>query len=158
MAKKTNTLRILEQHKIAYDTIQYHYDDENLNVAKIALDNELKLNQVYKTLVVKGDKTGVLVAVVAGDKSLSLKKIAMLSGNKKITLIPVKDLQGLTGYIRGGCSPLGMKKQFPTYFDQSAKDFDKIYVNAGIRGTLFGCNPEDLVLVAQGQWSDITED
>jgi Cys-tRNA(Pro)/Cys-tRNA(Cys) deacylase len=158
MSKKTNALRILEQHKIPYDIIEYTYDAENLNVAKIAEDNALALAQVYKTLVAKGDKTGIIVAVVAGDKSLSLKKIATVSGNKKIALVPVKDIQGISGYIRGGCSPLGMKKQFPTYFDQSAKRFDKIYVNAGVRGVLFGCLAEDLLLVAQGEWADIAED
>lgn len=158
MSKKTNALRILEQHKIAYDTIDYTYDEDNLNVAKIAEDNGLDLPQVYKTLVATGDKTGVVVAVVAGDKSLSLKKIAQVSGNKKVALVPVKEIQGLTGYIRGGCSPVGMKKQFPTYFDQSAQHYDKIYVNAGVRGTLFGCDPASLLLVTQGQWADITEE
>jgi Cys-tRNA(Pro)/Cys-tRNA(Cys) deacylase len=158
MSKKTNALRILEQHKIPYDLIEYTYDAENLNVAKIAEDNGLALAQVYKTLVAKGDKTGIIVAVIAGDKSLSLKKIATVSGNKKIALVPVKDIQGISGYIRGGCSPLGMKKQFPTYFDQSAKNFDKIYVNAGVRGVLFGCAAEYLLPIAAGQWADIAED
>lgn len=158
MSKKTNALRILEQNKIPYDIIEYTYDAENLNVAKIAEENGLALAQVYKTLVAKGDKTGIMVAVVAGDKSLSLKKMAAVSGNKKIALVPVKDIQGLTGYIRGGCSPLGMKKQFPSYFDQSAKEFDKIYVNAGVRGVLFGCAAEDLVHIAAGQWADIAEE
>lgn len=157
MPKKTNALRILEQQKIVYDTIEYSYDEENLNVAKIAEDNQLSLPQIYKTLVAEGDKTGLIVAVVAGDKSLSLKKIAAVSGNKKVWMLPVKDIQAHTGYIRGGCSPVGMKKHYPTYFDQTAKDCAKIYVNAGGRGTLFGCAPDALVQAAQGQWADIAE-
>ena len=158
MSKKTNALRILDQQKISYDTIDYTYDEENLNVAKIAEDNGLELTQVFKTLVAKGDKTGILVAVIAGDKHLSFKKLAQVSGNKKMILLPVKDIQTHTGYIRGGCSPLGMKKLFPTYFDKTAYSFDKIYVNAGLRGTLFGCTPADLLVATRGQWADIAED
>lgn len=158
MAKKTNALRLLEQQKIAYNTVAYTYSEDNLNIGKIAIDNGLELTQIYKTLVAKGDKTGVVVAVVAGDQSLSLKKLANISGNKKIALVPVKEIQDLTGYIRGGCSPIGMKKQFSTYFDQTAQSLDKIYVNAGLRGILFGCAPADLLLISGGEWADIVED
>lgn len=155
--KKTNALRILDQQKIAYSTVEYEYDSENLDVAKIASDNGLVLEEVYKTLVLIGDKTGVLVAVVAGHHSLSLKKIASVSGNKKVEMSAVKDLQSLTGYIRGGCSPIGMKKNYPVYIDETGRDLARIFVNAGIRGILFACAPNDLLTACKGEWADIAE-
>jgi Cys-tRNA(Pro)/Cys-tRNA(Cys) deacylase len=155
--KKTNALRILDQQKIAYDTVEYEYDSENLDLAKIAAENGFVLETIYKTLVLTGDKTGVLVAVVAGHHSLSLKKMAAVSGNKKVEMVAVKDIQTLTGYIRGGCSPIGMKKNFPVYLDETAKTMERIFVNAGVRGILFSCKPEDLLKVGRGEWADIAE-
>lgn len=154
--KKTNAIRLLEKHKITYQLVEYQYDPENLDVAKIAEDNQLELEAVYKTLVIKGDKTGVWVAVVPGDKSLSLKAMAQASGNKKVAMVPVKEIQGLTGYIRGGCSPLGMKKAYPVVIDTQAQKLEKIFVNAGQRGILTGVKPSDLQEVTKGIWADIS--
>ena len=123
----TNAIRILKAKKIAYTLLEYAYEEDDLSVSKIATDNGLPVEQIFKTLVAKGDKTGVVVAVVSGVQSLDLKGLAKVSGNKKIALIPVKEIQGLTGYIRGGCSPIGMKKNFPVYVDETALNFDKIF-------------------------------
>ncbi|MFK7796117.1 MAG: Cys-tRNA(Pro) deacylase [Aureispira sp.] len=147
--KKTNALRLLDQQKKNYTTINYTYDPENLDVAHIATTNDLELSTIYKTLILKGDKTGVLVAVVAGDAQLNLKKAAQASGNKKVALLPVKDLLATTGYVRGGCSPLGLKKNYPIYIDVSAEVLDYLYVNAGVRGVLVGLQPNDLVQVTE---------
>lgn len=153
--KKTNAIRLLQQKKIAFNTVHYIYDSENLNVGKIAEENDLVLEQVYKTLVLQGDKTGIIVALVAGDQSLSLKKMAAVSKNKKVAMLAVKDLQKHTGYIRGGCSPIGMKKQYPVYISEEAKDLEKLYINAGTRGILVGVTPSDLCDLAQGEWAEI---
>ncbi|WP_299459129.1 Cys-tRNA(Pro) deacylase [uncultured Microscilla sp.] len=155
--KKTNALRLLDKHKAAYKTITYEYDPENLDVAKIAADNQLELTSIYKTLVVKGDKTGVWVAVVPGNKNLSLKAMAQASNNKKVAMVPVKEIQGLTGYIRGGCSPLGMKKDYPVVIDTNAQVLPTIFVNAGQRGILVGVSPNDLQKITGAAWAAISE-
>ena len=113
--KKTNVMRILDKHKIMYDTKTY-------------------AARLFKTLVGKGNRTGIVVFCIPSDRELDLKKAAAVSGNKHVELLHVKDLPGITGYIRGGCSPIGMKKQFPTYIDTSAENFDTISISAGQRG------------------------
>ena len=148
--KKTNALRILDRKKISYETQAYEYNAENLSVKKIAGDNLLAVENIFKTLVAKGDKTGVMVAVISGQQTLNLKALASLSKNKKIALIPVKELLRLTGYVRGGCSPIGMKKAFPVFLDEEIFEYENIYVNAGMRGLLVQLNPEDLVQATQG--------
>ena len=153
--KKTNAIRLLEQKKIAFDTVEYTYNSENLSVELIAEENDLSLPEIYKTLVLKGDKTGIIVALVAGDKTVSLKKLAAVSGNKKIAMVAVKDLQKNTGYIRGGCSPIGMKKQFPIYVSEEAQHLGKMYVNAGVRGILVGLKPQKLLEAANAEWAVI---
>lgn len=155
--KKTNALRLLDQKKIPYETLEYEYNEGNLSVKKIAGDNFLKAKNIFKTLVAKGDKNGVLVAVINGNQTLNLKSIAKVSGNKKIALIPVKELLNLTGYIRGGCSPIGMKKPFPVFLDESANDFETIYVNAGMRGILVKLKPVDLLKITKGQLAQISD-
>lgn len=155
--KKTNALRLLDQKKVKYEMLEYKYDAENLSVDKIAEANGLETPQVFKTLVAKGDKLGVVVAVIGGDKTLNFKLLAKASGNKKITLIPVKELLGLTGYIRGGCSPIGMKKNFPIFIDDSANDFDALYLNAGVRGLFIKIKLEDLMNVTNGMVTSITD-
>lgn len=142
--KKTNAIRILDRHKVQYELVEYKYDPNQLNVAVLAEANGLEVRSVFKTLVAKGNKTGIMVAVVPGDKSLNFKALAKASGNKKLTLVAVKEIQGLTGYIRGGCSPLGMKKDYPVFLDESALELGMIYVNAGVRGLLVGLEAEDL--------------
>lgn len=149
---KTNAIRILEAASVSYQTLSYTYREDDLSLEKIAEDNQLKIGQVFKTLVAKGDKTGVVVAVIAGDSMLDLKALATLSGNKKMTLLPVKELQKETGYIRGGCSPVGMKRAFPVFLEEKAKEYDKIYVNAGARGLLISVAPEELIRLTKGSW------
>ena len=155
---KTNAIRTLEQQKIKYDLVHYTYDPENLDVRKIAAENDLELKQIYKTLVLQGNQTPILVALVPGDGALDLKKLASASGNKRVHMAAVKNLQNLTGYIRGGCCPIGMKKLFPVYIDQQAKALDRIYVNAGQRGILMGTLPDELVRISQAQWIDLCKD
>lgn len=154
--KKTNALRLLEEQQLLYTTVSYTYDAENLDVAHIAQENQLLLTTIYKTLVLTGDKTGVFIALVAGDQQLNLKKAAQVSGNKKAVLLPVKKILATTGYIRGGCSPLGLKKKYPVYLDASAKHLEYIYVNAGVRGLLVGLNPEDLQTATEATWSPLS--
>lgn len=153
--KKTNALRILDKKNINYDLIEYNYDPNNLNVSTIAKSCDLDVQIVFKTLVVKGDKTGVITAVIGGDKSLNFKELATKSGNKKIAMLPVNEIQRTTGYIRGGCSPLGMKKTYPVFIDSDATHFDKIYVNAGVRGMLFGISPLELAKITEGTFEAI---
>lgn len=153
--KKTNALRLLDALKLEYDILAYNYDPDNLDLKKIAEDNKLDLKIIYKTIVLKGDKTGVVVALTGGENNLSLKKLAEVSANKKVELLPQKELQPLTGYIRGGCSPLGMKKRFPVYIDCKARHLEKIYVNAGTRGILFGINPGVLCKICDAAMADI---
>lgn len=154
--KKTNALRILDNHNISYELVEYTYDPHNLNINVIAENCDLPVEQVFKTLVVKGNKTGILIAVVSGNSSLNIKHLASKSGNKKMTMVPVKEIQNVTGYIRGGCSPIGMKKNFPVFIDKNAFQFEKIYVNAGVRGLLFSITPKDLEKVTQGFFTQIT--
>lgn len=131
---KTNAMRILDKAKIDYEALQYEYNDNDLSGVTIADAVNLPYERVFKTLVAKGDKTGPVVMCVPVDKEIDLKKFAKISGNKKVEMIHVKDLLSLTGYIRGGCSPIGMKKKFPTFIDKTCLDFDKITVSAGIKG------------------------
>lgn len=143
--RKTNALRLLDQAGVTYRTVVYTYDPEQLDVAKIAEDNGLQLAQVFKTLICKGDKTGPVVAIIAGDQHLSLKRLAQASGNKKMAMLGLKELLPTTGYQRGGCSPIGLKRPFPIYLDEVALQYEEILVNAGKRGLLFGSNPQDLI-------------
>jgi len=149
--KKTNAVRILDREGIVYELITYTYDEADLSVLQIAEENDLPVEAVYKTLVLKGNKSGPLVAVIPGHRSLNMKALAKLSSNKKVAMIPVKDIPALTGYIRGGCSPFGMKKKFPVYVDKSAFDQVQLYVNAGQRGLLMKLVPEALISVTGAQ-------
>jgi len=131
---KTNAMRMLDKAKIKYEALEYSYDDNDLSGVTIANSVGLPCEMVFKTLVAKGDKTGPIVMCIPVDKEIDLKKAASVTGNKKLEMIHVKDLLSLTGYIRGGCSPIGMKKKFATYIEKSAENFDKITVSAGIKG------------------------
>jgi Cys-tRNA(Pro)/Cys-tRNA(Cys) deacylase len=144
-AHKTNAARILDKLNIAYELIAYAVDENDLSATHVAGQLQENINQVFKTLVLEGDRTGHLVCVIPGAAELNLKAAAKASQNKNCRLIPLKDLLPLTGYQRGGCSPLGLKKSFPTYLDQSALDFAYIYVSAGQRGLQFKLNPTELV-------------
>lgn len=154
---KTNAARLLDKAKIKYELIPYEVDENDLAATHIATQLGEDIKQVFKTLVLHGDKTGHFVCVVSGDAEVDLKKAAKVSGNKKADLIPMKELLPTTGYIRGGCSPIGMKKLFPTYFDASCSQFDYIYVSAGVRGLQFKINPGELVNYVRGNIADLTE-
>lgn len=151
---KTNAVRILESNNIPYTTHNYEVDDDltGITVAnKIGADP----NSVFKTLVAVGDKNNIYVFCLPVTAELNLKKAASVSGNKKIEMLKMKDLLPTTGYVRGGCSPIGMKKKFPTYIDETAQLFEKIYVSAGIRGTQVRLSPLDLGEVVEAQFVDI---
>lgn len=141
---KTNAARLLDKANIAYQLVAYEVDEDNLAAEHVARQLGEDLAQVFKTLVLRGDKTGIFVCVVPGGGEVDLKLAAKASGNKKAEMIHVKELLPLTGYIRGGCSPIGMKKPFSTFIHQSCMDFDTIYVSAGIRGLQIRVNPRAL--------------
>ena len=143
--QKTNAARLLDQAKIAYELSPYMVDENNLAATHVAEELGEDIRQVFKTLVLKGDRTSYFVCVIPGDLELDLKAAAKCSGNKKCDLIPMKDLLGVTGYIRGGCTPIGMKKPFPTFIHSTVLDFDYVYVSAGVRGMQIKIAPEDLV-------------
>lgn len=142
---KTNVARLLDKAKITYDLIGYEVDENDLAATHIASQLNENIKQVFKTLVLHGDKTGYFICVVPGDAEVNLKKAAKVSGNKKAEMIPMKELLPITGYIRGGCSPIGMKKSFPTYFDKSCLNYPYIYVSAGCRGLQIKLDPNDLI-------------
>lgn len=141
---KTNAMRLLEQAKIKFETKEYEVDENDLSGETVAKKVGMDPDSVFKTLVTKGDKNGIAVFCIPVTGELDLKKAAKATGNKKIEMVAVKDLLALTGYIRGGCSPVGMKKQYPTYFDETAVLFEKIAVSAGVRGCQIIVNPEKL--------------
>ena len=142
---KTNAARLLDKAKVAYELIPYEVDENDFSAPHVAAQLGEDINCVFKTLVLHGDKTGHFVCVIPGEHEVDLKLAAKVSGNKKCDLIPVKELLPLTGYIRGGCSPVGMKKLFPTYIHRTCLDFPYIYVSAGMRGLQLKIAPHDLI-------------
>ncbi len=152
---KTNAARLLDRAKIKYELVPYVVDENDLAATHIADQLNEDIKQVFKTLVLKGDKSGYFVCVVPGDAEVDLKKAAKVSGNKKVDLIPMKELLPTTGYIRGGCSPIGMKKAFPTFFHSTCLDFDYIYVSAGVRGLQLKVSPAELVKYVRGTTENI---
>ena len=147
--EKTNAARLLDRAKIRYALIPYEFDENDLAAQHVADSLGQDIAQVFKTLVLHGDKTGYIVCVIPGNMEVDLKALAKVSGNKKVEMIPMKDLLQVTGYIRGGCSPIGMKKRYPTYFHCTANDYEKIYVSAGVRGLQIEINPSDLISYTQ---------
>ena len=143
--EKTNAARLLDKAKIAYNLIPYKFDENDLAAQHVADSLGQDIAMVFKTLVLQGDKTGHIVCVVPGDMEVDLKALAKASGNKKVEMIAMKDLLAVTGYIRGGCSPIGMKKRCPTYFHSTALNFDHIYVSAGVRGLQIEISPAALI-------------
>lgn len=142
---KTNAARLLDKAHVTYELIPYEVDESDLSAGHLAATIGEDVNQVFKTLVLFGEKTKHFVCVVPGDHEVDLKKAAKLSGNKKVDLIAMKDLLATTGYIRGGCSPIGMKKPFSTFIHESCMLFDHIFVSAGMRGLQFKIAPQALV-------------
>ncbi|PKQ68982.1 aminoacyl-tRNA deacylase [Labilibaculum manganireducens] len=146
--KKTNAARILDRAKIEYEIIDYDLDPIELGAERVAEKTGQHIQFIFKTLVLTGDKTGTIVACIPGASELDLKAFAALSGNKKCAMVPMKNIQELTGYIRGGCSPLGMKKDYPIFMDMSALKLDYVLISAGIRGKQLKLNPHDLLKVS----------
>lgn len=143
--QKTNAARLLDRAKIPYRLVPYEVDENDLAAQHVADSLGEDINQVFKTLVLKGERTGHFVCVIPGNREVDLKKAARAAGDKKADLIHMKELLPLTGYIRGGCSPIGMKKPFPTFFHTTATDFDRIYVSAGVRGLQLEIDPQQLI-------------
>ena len=141
---KTNAARLLDRAKIAYELIPYEVD-ESLAATHVAEELGEPIEQVFKTLVLKGDRVGHFVCVIPGDKEVDLKAAARVSGNKKADLIPMKELLPTTGYIRGGCTPIGMKKPFPTFIHSTCLLYDTIYISAGVRGLQIAISPQNLI-------------
>lgn len=156
MKNKTNVMRILDAAKIAYQPLEYEVDENNLAGTHIADQIGLPYEKVFKTLVARGDKTGVVVFCIPSDLEIDLKKAARATGNKRIEMIHVKDLLGLTGYIRGGCSPIGMKKKFPTFLSHKAEQQPEITVSAGVRGVQLLLKTNDLIAFIGAKCADIT--
>lgn len=152
---KTNAARLLDKAKIHYELVPYEVDENNLAATHIADQLGENIKQVFKTLVLHGEKSGYFVCVIPGDDEVDLKKAAKIAGAKKADLIPMKELLPLTGYIRGGCSPIGMKKPFPTFIHESALKFDYIYVSAGQRGLQFKISPQDLINYVKATLADL---
>ena len=153
--EKTNAARLLDRAKIAYELVPYTVDEDNLAATHVAEELGEDIATVFKTLVLRGDRTGLFVCVIPGDKEVDLKAAAKVSGNKKCELIPMKELLPTTGYIRGGCSPIGMKKPLPTYFHSTAREHEHIYISAGVRGLQLEIAPEDLIAYVGATVADI---
>jgi Cys-tRNA(Pro)/Cys-tRNA(Cys) deacylase len=152
---KTNAIRILESRQVDHTTHEYEFSEEEIDAVSVAHKINADPETVFKTLVARNEKNELFVFVIPGNYELNLKKAASTSGNKKIEMIKVKELQPLTGYIRGGCSPVGMKKMFPTFIDETAQLHNKIFVSAGMRGMQIKISPNDLILTINGQFADL---
>lgn len=152
---KTNAMRILEKQKISYELIQYECDEfiDGLHTAEIT---GAPVEQTFKTLVAQGKSKQYYVLVIPIADEVNMKTAAKAVGEKSIEMIHVKDITAVTGYIRGGCSPIGMKKQYPTYVHQSAEQYEKVYVSGGRIGTTLCMNPEDLIKVSRASYADLT--
>lgn len=143
--QKNNAMRMLEHNKIEYETKEYEYDESDLSGLTLVAKTGMNPDTVFKTLVLKGEKNGYLVCCIPVAQEINLKKLASASEDKKVEMIHVKELLPLTGYIRGGCSPIGMKKLFPTFIEESCVNFEKISISAGVRGQQIILNPKDLI-------------
>jgi Cys-tRNA(Pro)/Cys-tRNA(Cys) deacylase len=153
---KTNAARLLDRAKIPYGLIPYEVDENNLAAGHVAESLGEDIRQVFKTIVLRGERTGYFVCVIPGNEEIDLKKAAKVAGDKKADLIHVKELLPLTGYIRGGCSPIGMKKAFPTFYHTTATAFGHIFISAGIRGLQLKIDPAQLIAYTNGQVADLT--
>ncbi|MGV8134257.1 MAG: Cys-tRNA(Pro) deacylase [Mangrovibacterium sp.] len=155
--KKTNAARLLDSHNIGYEMIEYEVDENDLSASTLASKLGQEAGQVFKTLVIRGNATGIFVAVIPGDTEVDLKKAAKFSGNKSTAMVHMKELLGLTGYVRGGCSPLAMKKDFPVFIHESCRNYQEIYISAGRRGLQLKLSPIDLIHCTRATVADLTE-
>ena len=142
--KKTNAMRMLDSAGIAYSWKEYEYDENDLSGLHVAEAVGMAPEQVFKTLVVRGERRGVIVCCVPVDREVDLKALALAAGDKRCDMLPLRELLEVTGYLRGGCSPVGMKKRYPTYIDETAVLYEEIAVSAGIRGCQMVLDPERL--------------
>ncbi len=156
IVKKTNAARLLDSLGITYELLEYHVDEEDLSAEHVALELNLPAEQVFKTMVLRGERSGVFVCCIPGSEELNLKGVARITANKKVDLVSTKEIVGLTGYVRGGCSPLAMKKQYPTFLDASALSFDFIVVSAGVRGGQIRLAPQDLIIASKATIEELT--
>ena len=154
--EKTNAARLLDRAKIKYELIPYEVDENNLAATHVAEQLGEDIEMVFKTLILSGDRNGYLVCVVPGHHEVDLKAAARASGNKKVEMLPMKELLPTTGYIRGGCSPIGMKKHFPTYIHTTCNDHPFIYISAGVRGLQIRIAPADLIKYVEAEIADIS--
>ena len=148
---------MLDRAKIAYELVPYVVDEEHLDACHVAEQLGEPIEQVFKTLVLRGDRTGIFVCVIAGNCEVDLKAAARVSGNKSAALIPMKELLPTTGYIRGGCTSIGMKKRFPTYIHHSCMEHDAIYISAGVRGLQIRIAPQDLIPFVGAEVAEISQ-
>jgi Cys-tRNA(Pro)/Cys-tRNA(Cys) deacylase len=154
---KTNAARLLDVRGISYELTEYEVDENDLSAATLATKIGQNIEQIFKTLVLRGDKNGVFVTVIPGNMEVDLKKASKISGNKSVAMVQQKEVLGLTGYIRGGCSPLGMKKPYPVYIHETCQLFDQIFVSAGQRGLQLKINPQDLIGIIGAEICDLAE-
>lgn len=152
---KTNAVRILESKKIMHETIEYEFNENEIDAISVADKIGADHESVFKTLIARGDKTGVNVFIIPGNYQLDLKKAATVSGNKKIEMIKEKELLPLTGYVKGGCSPIGMKKEYPTFLDETVQICDEIFVSAGVRGMQVKISPKNLTEITNAMFVDL---
>lgn len=157
MAHKTNAARLLDQLSISYELREYEVDPENLAAETVAAKIGLPPQQVFKTLVARGDRNGICMAVIPGNAELDLKALAAASGDRKIQLVPVKELQGLTGYIRGGVTALAAKKDYPVYVDETIELFDTISISAGVRGLQILIAPDDYLRATKAKLAALAQ-
>ena len=156
--EKTNAARLLDRAKLTYELVPYEVDEQNLAATHVAEQLGEDIATVFKTLILSGDRNGFLVCVVPGNHEVDLKAAARVSGNKKVEMLPMKELLPTTGYIRGGCSPIGMKKRFPTYIHTSCEQHPFIYISAGVRGLQIKISPTDLIQYVGAEVADISHE
>lgn len=156
--QKTNAMRLIETKKLPYEVHSYPWKEDALDGKHVADALARPVGQVFKTLVLVGDKTGILVALVSSEASIDLKKMAKASGNKKVDMLPLKELEKTTGYIRGGCSPLGMKKDFPTYLSNEMENWETVLFSAGKRGQQIELKVDYLVELTKGELVDLVKE
>ena len=154
---KTNAARILDRLGIQYDLVTYEVDEEDLSAIHVAEITGMDISMIFRTLVSRGDRSGIIFAVIPGGLEVDLKLLASASGNKRVELVPLKEVLPLTGYIRGGCSPLGAKKNYPVYLDSRAMDLEKISISAGKRGEQIILKPSDLIQATQATVAEIAK-
>jgi Cys-tRNA(Pro)/Cys-tRNA(Cys) deacylase len=154
--EKTNAARFLDNLRIEYRLMEYEVDESDVSAEAVAKKTNLPLEQVFKTLVARGDKSGIILACIPGGGQLDLKRLSEISGNKKVEMVPVKEIQALTGYIRGGVSPIGTKKHYPVYLDESALKFPFIAISAGVRGSQILLDPKHLLKAVGAHISSIS--